>query len=86
MKNYFLKPVTLKFTALFTLLLAVIIIYSCKKDNKNAPKADLAVAQAKAWYEGAYPASSSADGKLITQSTGNKDLSQWIKPDWQHTL
>lgn len=31
------------------------------------------------------PASEGNNGKLITQSTGPMhDLSQWIKPDWQH--
>ena len=83
MKKYFLKPFTLKLTALFALLLAIIIIHSCKKDNKSTQLTDPAVAQAKVWYENTYPMKSSTNGKLTTQSTGNQDLSQWIKPDWQ---
>jgi hypothetical protein len=85
MKKYFLKPFTLKLTTLFALLLAIIIIHSCKKDYKNVPLADPAIAQAKVWYESTYPVKSIVNGKLITQSTGSQDLSQWIKPDWQHS-
>ncbi|MDB5086835.1 MAG: hypothetical protein JWR09_829 [Mucilaginibacter sp.] len=85
MKKYFLKPFTLKLTTLFALLLAIIIIHSCKKDNKNVPLADPTIAQAKVWYESTYPVKSIANGKLTTQGTGSQDLSQWIKPDWRHS-
>lgn len=45
------------------------------------------VAQAKAWYEGSYPSSASANGAPVTQSlNGNRDLSKVIKPDWQHAV
>ncbi len=87
MKKYFLKPVALKFIIPFFLILAALVIHSCKRDNKNnSPTAD-AVSQAKAWYESAYPVSGTTGGTLITQTVGGThDLTQWVKPDWQHTV
>ncbi|MGN8068222.1 hypothetical protein [Mucilaginibacter sp. SG564] len=62
-----------------------IIINSCKKDSNTAQQdkiSDPVIAQAKNWYESTYPATNI---KLSTLATGSHiDLSQLIKPDWQH--
>lgn len=67
-----------------TACLIAVVINSCKKDLHTDPPntvSDPAIAQAKSWYESTYP----TGGKLSSQATtGNKDLSQLIKPDWQH--
>jgi len=65
--------------------LVAFIINSCKKDSHADQQnkiSDPTIAQAKNWYENTYPTGS----KLSSQATtGNKDWSQLIKPDWQHT-
>ena len=67
-----------------TACLIAVMINSCKKDSYTDQQnkvSDPAIAQAKSWYESAYPTGS----KLSSQATtGNKNLSQLIKPDWQH--
>lgn len=76
------------FKKLYGLLAAIcliaVIINSCKKDahtDQQDKISDPVIAQAKSWYESTYPATN----KLNTQTTtGNKDLSQLIKPDWEH--
>src|SRR5471030_3487983 len=70
------------------LLAALLIIHSCKKDNKTAPLADPVLNQAKEWYESTYPAAGNSR-MLITQSTrpaanGAFNYSQYTKPDWNH--
>ncbi|WP_295796841.1 hypothetical protein [Mucilaginibacter sp.] len=69
-----------------TAILAVaLIVHSCRKENKHDSPSMPEIAAAKAWYENTYPANGSTSGKLLTQSAGeHHDLSQWIKPDWQH--
>jgi len=65
--------------------LVAFIINSCKKDahpDQQNKVSDPAIAQAKSWYESTYPTGNKLNS-LAT--TGNKDLSQLIKPDWQHT-
>jgi hypothetical protein len=59
------------------------MIGSCKKDNHATapPTNPAAVAEAKSWYEKAYPAST----KLATQATAiDQDWSQGVKPDWDN--
>ncbi|WP_419700712.1 hypothetical protein [Mucilaginibacter sp. NFX135] len=66
--------------------LVAIVINSCKKDSRTDQQnavSDPVIAQAKNWYERTYPVS---ENKVNTQSTTNADLSQLIKPDWQHTV
>jgi hypothetical protein len=81
------KPILKKASRLLlaTVCLAAVIINSCKKDSRNDQQnsvTDQAIAQAKTWYESTYPVSST---KVTTQANGtNTDLSQIIKPDWQH--
>lgn len=61
------------------------VIHSCRKDSKNDPQSSPAIIAAKSWYESAYPVNNSANGKVRAQSTGDSfDLSQLIKPDWEH--
>ncbi|MBA3829953.1 MAG: hypothetical protein H0X33_13515 [Taibaiella sp.] len=87
MKKYFLKPIAFKLALSFVLILVAIVIHSCRKDSKSDAQSSPAVTAAKSWYESAYPVNNSVNSKLITQSTGgNHDLSQRIKPDWQHTI
>jgi hypothetical protein len=81
------KPVLNKLYLLLFVFIALtaIIIESCKKDNhaeQQAAVTDPAIAQAKTWYESTYPVNTN---KVTTQANGtNSDLSQIIKPDWQH--
>jgi hypothetical protein len=85
MKKYFLKPVILKLIISFVLIIVASVIHSCRKDSKSDPQTSPAITQAKTWYEGTYPVSS-AKSKLLAESPGGShDLTQWIKPDWQHT-
>jgi hypothetical protein len=73
-------------------LIIAFIINSCRKDNKTTPQtiSTAAVQQAKTWYENAYPVTSDVvASKITTQSVNTAakatfDLSQIIKPDWQH--
>lgn len=65
-------------------VIALITINSCKKDSNSRQTAiiDPTVAQAKSWYESAYPINIT---KLNTQAiTRGIDFSQHIKPDWNH--
>lgn len=82
------KPILKKayWLLLTTACLSIIIITnSCKKDSRTDQQnafADPAIAQAKNWYESTYPVNTN---KITTQANGtNTDLSQIIKPDWQH--
>ena len=83
MEKHHRKIILLKLIVPLILVFAALIIHSCKKDVKSTQPTDIVISQAKVWYESAYPVNS-ANGKLVTQSL-NHDLSQWIKPDWQHT-
>ncbi|MDB5016751.1 MAG: hypothetical protein JWQ84_1583 [Mucilaginibacter sp.] len=84
------KTIT-KFFSIFLLIVVGSIINSCRKDNKSVPQTVLPtpVAVAKLWYESSFPVNSSTNGKLVTQGVGTinttVDLSQHIKPDWQHS-
>jgi len=74
--------------AIFTIILAAVIINSCRKDAKPQPLADPALNQAKTWYESTYPAAGNSR-MLIKQNTrpvvnGTFDFTQYIKPDWNH--
>lgn len=89
MNRNFFKITNPRFSLCFIVLLGVIIIHSCKKDNKTTgPALPPAVAEAKLWYESTYPVATTANtSKLSTQSAGNAanplvDLSQALKPDW----
>lgn len=85
MKRYFQKPIALKLLTSFVLLFSAMVIHSCRKDSKNDPQSSPAIIAAKSWYESAYPVNNSANGKVRAQSTGDSfDLSQLIKPDWEH--
>src|SRR6185437_2427786 len=86
MKQFDFKKLSLSLIICF--VFAVIIISSCRKDAKPQPFADPALNQAKSWYESTYPAAGNTR-MLITQNTrpavnGTFDLSQYIKPDWNH--
>lgn len=87
MKKYISKPTAFNFSLLLALLIILVIIHSCKKDNKSVPTLNTAIAQAKVWYESTYPIKGNTSaGKRISQtSNGAYNLSQVIKPDWQHT-
>ncbi|HVW96136.1 MAG TPA: hypothetical protein VHA56_09230 [Mucilaginibacter sp.] len=91
MKRHWFRSNSFKFFSLFILITAVITIHSCKKDLKNIPETDDVsdvVAKAKAWYESAYPINQNVTGgSILTQSvSGQRDLSQWIKPDWKKNV
>ncbi|MFD0794993.1 hypothetical protein ACFQZX_15330 [Mucilaginibacter litoreus] len=83
-----LKPKTtlLKLPLFFTFLIAALIIYSCRKDNNNSQaQSNSQIDEARAWYENTFPVTNKISGGLQTQGAGkNHDLTQWIKPDWQH--
>ncbi|WP_162996455.1 hypothetical protein [Mucilaginibacter celer] len=70
---------------LFFAICLIIIVYSCKKENRTNKNTDIvspAVLKAKNWYENAYPSVS----KTSTLSTiGNPDLSQLVNPDWSQS-
>jgi len=86
MKNLILKPFTLKLIIPFILILIAFALYSCRKDSKSDTQLLPAVTVAKAWYENTYPVIAGENGKIIAQSAGGRlDLSQLIKPDWQHS-
>ncbi|PWK80370.1 hypothetical protein LX99_00836 [Mucilaginibacter oryzae] len=69
----------------FLILLFSIIIYSCRKGNKEPARLPAPLNDAKSWYESVYPANSG--NSLQNQAAGkSRDLSQWIKPDWQHPV
>jgi len=59
--------------------------YSCKKDIKTDSQnaaLSLPVAQAKSWYESAYP-KKSLTGKSVSSLDSNEaDFSQLVSPDW----
>ena len=61
------------------------IIYGCRKDKPGptSPVTDPKIAAAKSWYEGAYPVNKTGQ-TLQTNSSERADLSQIVKPDWQH--
>ncbi|QHS54493.1 hypothetical protein GWR56_02640 [Mucilaginibacter sp. 14171R-50] len=66
------------------------IIYGCRKEITNSKESTLntdpAVADAKSWYESTFPVTGGSNQTVHTNSTGTGfDLSQWVKPDWQHT-
>lgn len=71
------------------LITSVAIIYGCKKEraaDKDATPASADVSDAKTWFEKTYPIGSNSGQTNHTNSTGTGfDLSQRIKPDWQHT-
>ncbi|MDB5138592.1 MAG: hypothetical protein JWR12_508 [Mucilaginibacter sp.] len=86
------KPKTItKFLSIFLLIVIGSIINGCRKDGKSVPQTVLpsSVGVAKLWYESSYPVNSSTNEKLVTQGVGTintaVDLSQHIKPDWQHS-
>jgi hypothetical protein len=78
----------------FLLIVAVITIYSCRKDNGSPGQTinDPVINQAKAWYEQTYAPASKPNitRSIIRQSNSNLqankafNYSQFIKPDWQH--
>ncbi|NHA06478.1 hypothetical protein G7092_21900 [Mucilaginibacter sp. HC2] len=83
------KPSFKKFHFLLIFIsvcLIAAVINSCKKDlhaDQQSAASDPTVIKAKTWYENTYP----MNNKLGTQaSTPTTDLSQWIKPDWQHAV
>jgi len=80
------KPILKKahLLLLTALCLVAIIINSCKKDAHTDQQDTIspAIAQAKSWYENAYPVSNKQASQATTTGV---DLSQLIKPDWQHT-
>ncbi|MBB6108293.1 hypothetical protein SAMN05421821_102470 [Mucilaginibacter lappiensis] len=81
------KPILKKahLLLLTAVCLVAIIINSCKKDSRTEQQNTLsnpAIAQAKSWYENAYPVSNKQTSQATTTGA---DLSQLIKPDWQHT-
>ncbi|MDB5008303.1 MAG: hypothetical protein JWP45_2696 [Mucilaginibacter sp.] len=84
------KTIT-KFLSIFLLIVIGSIINSCRKDNKSISQTVLPtpVAVAKLWYESSFPVHNNTNGKLVTQGIGSinttVDLSQHIKPDWQHS-
>jgi len=71
---------------LFAILL---IIHSCKKDNKTQTVANPVLNQAKEWYESTYPVIGGTSRALLSQSIRQEpgysiDFTQYINPDWQH--
>lgn len=58
MKHPYLKTLNFRLTSSCILCLCVVVIInSCRKDNKNTSQTalPLAVSQAKTWYESTYP-------------------------------
>lgn len=86
MKKLKPKPILNKlYVLLVVIALSALIIESCKKDNhaeQQTTITDPAVIQAKSWYESTFPVNSNKQNTQAT--TTNSDLSQLIKPDWQH--
>ncbi len=62
--------------------------YSCKKDaksNTNTPAAlTPAVVQAKSWYDKLYQKKKTDNLAVSDVGSSTLDLTNWIKPDWQH--
>jgi hypothetical protein len=90
MKNLYPKSSSAVLKLCIALLItSVAIIYGCKKEraaDKDATPASADVSDAKTWFEKTYPIGSSSGQSNHTNSTGTGfDLSQRIKPDWQHT-
>ena len=88
--KYFHKNSLLKLATFSLLLITALIIHSCRKDNKQPatpPTADIAVEQAKAWYQSTYPVAANAGtSHQTTNSISNTafDFSQHTQPDWKH--
>lgn len=92
MKNKQLKRNKLILGKLIILLtFSLLLINSCRKDEKNTQQTILLpdVSLARSWYESTYPAVTGGD-KKSTSAIHPKgtflDLSQFIKPDWQHPV
>jgi len=76
--------------AVFFTFIIVLILHSCKKDNRGANTSTIGppvISQAKAWYESTYPATLVAAANVKTRalnaaSNGIFDYTQHIKPDW----
>ncbi|WP_162429145.1 hypothetical protein [Mucilaginibacter sp. 14171R-50] len=82
--NYYLKFCVIALVALCG------IIYGCRKEITNSKgstlNTDPAVTDAKTWYESTFPVTGGSNQTVHTSSTGTGfDLSQRVKPDWQHT-
>jgi hypothetical protein len=70
----------------FLVALIAVVFQNCKKDTHVIQQLSVTnpqIAAAKSWYEKTYPVKSLGQS-LRTSSTGQTDLSQVIKPDWQH--
>ncbi|HMG07786.1 MAG TPA: hypothetical protein VK609_04710 [Mucilaginibacter sp.] len=91
MTKFKLKPVSDKLRLILFIFIAfiAIIINSCKKDVHSEQQTvitDPVVAQAKSWYESAFPLNNKTGALSVnSHATGsNMDYSQLFKPDWQH--
>jgi hypothetical protein len=83
------KNTLLKLAAVIMLVITALIIHSCRKDSKQttSPNTNIAVDQARAWYESTYPVSTNANTPHQTiNSISNTqfDFSQHIKPAWKY--
>jgi len=74
----------------FVLIIALIAaIYGCRKEIAKNSEAtilnitDPKVAEAKSWYENAYPNRGTKGQALHTNGTAETDISQVVKPYWQ---
>jgi hypothetical protein len=89
MKNLYPKSKSALFKlCLFIFFTLCTINYGCRKEVHTGKESattpiDPKLEEAKSWYEKNYIANSSGQA-LHTNSTG-ADLSQKVKPDWQHT-
>ena len=88
MKNLYPKSNSALFKlCLFIFFTLCSVIYGCRKEAHTGKESattliDPALADAKSWYERTYIANSNGQS-LHTNSTAT-DLSQKVKPDWQH--
>lgn len=91
MKKHYSKSSLFKAGGLLLFAIIVFVIHSCRKDipgvlDLNDPE----IIQAKAWYESTYPQNavkvntSPVSSMSIGSTQQPTDLSQIIKPDWQH--
>ncbi len=86
MKHLYYPELLFKLSTVFSLMLALFILHSCKKDSTYQ---DIALnedaIQAKTWFDNTYPVNSADNTDLSTFGTGRGgDWSQHMRPDWQH--
>lgn len=85
MKNIITKLSPRNGTLISALLIATLIIYSCRKSETSTQSLPSTVSVARSWYESTYPGALTSGNKTVNESSSSShDLTHWIKPDWNH--